>query len=615
MKINISIKFFLFFLLNILSSFSSYAQKESYNWYFGKFAGIDFNGKVPVATTIGGMDADEACTSISDKDGYLLFYTNSVQLFDKTYQIMPNGNNLKGHASTTQGALIVPFPDHDSLYYLFTLEDEGGSFYYSIVNMKLNNGKGDVIMKNTLVLDSCTEKLTATKHSNGKDYWILIHKWNTNEFYSYLLTSSGLQSIPVISAVGVVHNFIPIGYMKLSFDAKRMAVANEQGGTLELFDFNNTTGVVSNQLWLYKGSSAFGMFEHPYGLEFSMDNKLLYVSWSKFIFHSIFDYYYSIQISQFDIGGVYDSSTIVNSKVDILAYRPPDNSISQGALQMGPDHRIYASVYNRDYIAVIQDPNVKGVGCNFILNGLSLYNGRTVLGLPNILTSLLVCDTSSSVTGKTLCYGVQSILGNYTNKSVDYLWQDGSTGSSYNVSQAGMYTVKMGKWGCYQTDTFNVNYKPKINVDLGQDVNLCYGQIMELIIKEDSASYLWQDGSQISSKIISVPGKYSVTVTKDNCKAQSDIDISYRLCCDQLLLPNLITLNQDGKNDELFIDKLPEGSTTLQVFNSWGDRVYEDGKFNRYWKPENLSDGVYYYILKDNNSEESCKSWIQLIKD
>ena len=78
MKIN---PFFisLFFLL----SAPTFAQKEAAIWYFGEYAGLDFNSGSPVALTNGQLSTDEGCTTISDKNGNLLFYTDGKVVYNK----------------------------------------------------------------------------------------------------------------------------------------------------------------------------------------------------------------------------------------------------------------------------------------------------------------------------------------------------------------------------------------------------------------------------------------------------------------------------------------------------------------------------------------------------
>ncbi len=91
--------------------------------------------------------------------------------------VMPNGTGLMGGFSSTQSALIVPLPNSVSKYYIFTTQDYAtdGGLSYSVVDMNLNGGFGDLIIgnKNILVIDQTSEKVTSVLHANGIDVWII----------------------------------------------------------------------------------------------------------------------------------------------------------------------------------------------------------------------------------------------------------------------------------------------------------------------------------------------------------------------------------------------------------------------------------------------------------
>ena len=155
------------FLCSLLVSLTSSAQKEANHWYFGFGAGLDFSSGTVVVDTNTNMNAGEGCSVISNSSGDLLFYTNGESVWDRNHQTMPNGMGILGNDNSTQAALIIPLPKSDSLYYIFTTESSGqpGGFRYSVVDMTLNGGLGDVITgsKNTLLITPVTEQVAATK--------------------------------------------------------------------------------------------------------------------------------------------------------------------------------------------------------------------------------------------------------------------------------------------------------------------------------------------------------------------------------------------------------------------------------------------------------------------
>ncbi|MEO8085669.1 MAG: hypothetical protein ABI763_02555, partial [Bacteroidota bacterium] len=227
------------------------AQNENNMWYFGKYAALDFNSGSPVPLSNSTMTTWEGCASIADPiTGSLLFYTNGEYVWGSNNFIMPNGTGFWGQYSSSQSSLIVPMPGSDSLYYIFTTDagtggfPNGGVMGYSIVDMSLNGGLGDVTIKNVALFDTTSEQLTATLNDQGCKVWVLAHRWESDEFYAYLVSDSGI-SAPVISAAGGVHEWAYFGQMKVSPDGSRLALPlpmDSIGNSfVELFDFDNAT--------------------------------------------------------------------------------------------------------------------------------------------------------------------------------------------------------------------------------------------------------------------------------------------------------------------------------------------------------------------------------------
>ncbi len=194
-----ALKSCLIILVLAISQFS-FSQKEVNNWYFGFNAGITFNGKTTSAIIDGKLRSNEGCASMSDKDGNLLFYTDGIDVWDKSHTITPNGYGLKGSLSSTQSAIIVPHPGNVLQYYIFTVDAVGpwgndNGMLYSLFDMSLNNGKGDIVTneKNIKLASNTSEKLTAVRHANRKDFWVLTHIFGTDTIYAYLITSLGVN--------------------------------------------------------------------------------------------------------------------------------------------------------------------------------------------------------------------------------------------------------------------------------------------------------------------------------------------------------------------------------------------------------------------------------------
>ena len=366
-----------------------YSQPHrSDNWYFGSLAGITFTNGTPSAITNGSMVTNEGCAAISDTTGIILFYTDGVSVWNKNNTVMPNGSGLMGDASSTQSAVIVTKPGSNTEHYIFTMEELGDpdGFRYSIVDMNLNGGVGDVTaQKNIFINTYMTEKLTAVQQLGTPNFWIATHKWGNSAFYVYSLTTTGLQPTPIVSNVGIVHKDsaanATYGQMKFNVCGNKIALAAGYLDTVEVFDFDNATGAVSNPITLPMGY-------HVYGVEFSKNSRFLYVT----------NYNPSATLVQFDLSSG-NAATIIASKTVI------SNTADMYGLQLANDNKIYASRTVSAWLGVINSPETAGVNCNYVDNGVNLDpNGvgiYSLLGLPALTASYLrgetFCNTNTTI--------------------------------------------------------------------------------------------------------------------------------------------------------------------------------------------------------------------------
>lgn len=352
------------------------AQKEASKWYFGQNAGVDFSVEPPQALTDGQLFTEEGCVTISDIEGKLLFYTDGITVYTKQHQPMPNGMGLNGNSSATQSGVVIAHPKTPNLFYLFTVDATAGSkgLCYSLIDMSLNGGMGDVVPaeKNINLRGRVTEKLTATRHHNGKDTWVLVHGWENNEFAAFLVNDKGISREPVLSNAGTTHkgdNLNTQGAMKISPDGKRLALALEGDHGAEFFDFDNKTGNVSRAVYIQLPAASF-----TYGIEFSSSGNFVYVSAAG-----------AGSIYQFDLSSGNEANIRASQKM--IGSTP--NRTWVGSLQLAPNGKIYFPIYQTAYLGVINNPNKAGSECGFQLNAVYLGSAnasgkmiRATLGLP-----------------------------------------------------------------------------------------------------------------------------------------------------------------------------------------------------------------------------------------
>ncbi|MBP92616.1 MAG: hypothetical protein CMC55_00690 [Flavobacteriaceae bacterium] len=398
-----------------------HAQNEAANWYFGNRGGLSFNFGYPVPITGALINTPEGCSSISDKLGNLQFYSDGITVWNRNNNVMLNGNNLLGDKSSTQSAMIIPKPNDENIYYLFTVDDRGGpnGLRYSEINMTLDNGLGGVTgTKNVLLANPVTEKITAIESSDGRSIWVISHKWNSNEFISYLVSDSGVNTTPVISAIGSYHEINinnTIGYLKASPNREKIAcVKSYENNETQVFDFDSTTGILSNPITISNYSSNdLG----PYGCEFSPDSNLLYVS-------EIDRVNSTSRIHQYDLTQP-NQTAIINSDIIIAE----ETNEQFGALQQALDGKIYVAVKGEEYLAMISEPNSLGSPANFELNGVYLNGNISEYGLPPFIQSYFFATNVFRNT----CFGDSTEFSINTSTIIDSIsWDFGDPSSGAN---------------------------------------------------------------------------------------------------------------------------------------------------------------------------------------
>jgi gliding motility-associated-like protein len=368
------------------------------------------------------------------------------------------------------------------------------------------NNLGEVItgQKNFALDAEVTEQVTAMYHQNCEDIWIVAHRGNSgfssDEYIAFLVTASGVQTAPVVSAVGMSNSGgNRFGYLRASNDGKRICSAlgtggsSFQGATVEVLDFDNSTGVVSNPIVIADG----GSINSAYSAEFSPDDNLLYVV-----------SYNGTHIYQFDLSsGV--QSTIQASKTDIAT----GNAVKP-CLQIGPDKKIYVALRNSTYLGVIDQPNSIGQACSFSSTAVVLSSSNSGLGLPTFLKPLYE-QTNHLAVGchcglvHSFCYGDSVLLAAsfyQPSSNISYLWHDSLTSHDHMVSQTGTYWVSGFDGNCFYQDTFEVLLHDLPEPDAGEDTCICLGD--NVIIGSTPVAnwdYLWQPTGVDSSTCLAEP--------------------------------------------------------------------------------------------------------------
>ena len=400
--------FSLFFLITV----SVFSQKEANFWYFGTNVALDFNSGIPLPVANSKLNTVEGCSSFSNSKGELLFYVGApnpdarnLTIWNRDNNPMPfsdianGGQTLKGDSSSSQSALTIPAPKKDDVYYLFTVGatignvGENGFWYYTI-DMTKDGGLGDITsgpteLHTAALKNQWSEKVTAVRADACNTYWVISFATG-NTFFAYKVDENGVDiSNPVISSINGLFANDPRGYLKVSPDGTKLVLANMTSGAF-LFDFDDVTGKVTN----YNNETAPQLLntnsENAYGVEFSTSSRRLYVSTGEFngAFENLFQY----DITQPTLADVNTSRYTVHTYFN-----------TRGALQLGPDSKIYWTSDKSTKISVINNPEELGAACNYAHRSVDLGGAFATQGLPPFLSSLLLpIKITDATTGKVL---------------------------------------------------------------------------------------------------------------------------------------------------------------------------------------------------------------------
>lgn len=507
-------------------------------WFFGDRAGIDFNPEEPTPIPDSSvMNAPAGTSTISDRNGRVIFYTDGNTVWNRNNEIMPNGTDIGGDPQASQSSLIVPFPGDPTRYYIFTTGVVNGGeseVRYSIVDTKVNNTLGDVeaMTKGTSLFPNSTEKITAVEA--GDTTWLLIHEVNNDVFRAFPISSGGIGTSQP-SEIGSQHSSGK-GYMKFSSDGSRVAAAVPGSpGFVEVFNFDDSSGFVTDPIkFEFPG-------EEPYGVEFSPDNEKLYVSTASALY-------------QFHVNDTLTTAEVIASKKTLDA-----SGSNFGALQLGPNGQIYMAVDGSTDLLVINGPNTLETDTSHVsINTFSLLSPDkpgTVTsgkGLPNFVQSIMEPLSEGGFDFEGQCLGDETQFTASERCDTDlFAWQilDASNRVIFSKSEsddpeaafqfpaAGLYSVSLMITNpCHPqpadtTITKEVEiFAPPADPEFPATIALCEGDTL-LTAGPDTEEfeYYWSTGDTTNAIRIDRRGNFSVTIlnTVTGCNETYATSVEY----------------------------------------------------------------------------------------
>ncbi len=389
--------------LSFICSFSLHAQLHDYNWIIGYDGGpgtdtsndfglvrLAFAGErleVIDQQALGEAYFWENNVTYSDEEGQLFCYYDGQNIYNRHHFIIDGGANwLESDYSigwiSAQSGLIIAIPNSDSLLAFINTQINnfefpasgssiaGENLYYSIINKNQNDSLGAVILRRDQILEDTLDygKLSACRHANGRDWWVIAARHTLNEFHRFLLTPIGVEYI----GAQKIGDELPIGGGQAFFSPngekhiRYNSVSNTVGDHLTIYDFDRCTGLLNNDVKIILDIPALRG-----GGAVSLNSKYLYTASGNFLY-------------QYDLldSNIIDTQTIVADYDGFIDFNPTTFYLSQ----LGPDGKIYicGGLSNR-YMHVIHNPDAPCPDCRIEQRGVELptFNLGSVPNYPN----------------------------------------------------------------------------------------------------------------------------------------------------------------------------------------------------------------------------------------
>ena len=649
------LNFCFFFLVQFIFCTVVLAQKETYHWIFGPNYHLDFNQKpvafsqdVDIVKDTGLVKFFGSTACISDKEGKLLLYTNGETVWNKQHGIMKNGSQLKGNKNMwgKNNAVIVPIEDLPGTYYLFTLAyvfktQVGGemldsTIYFHIIDMNANNGDGEILSKNNQLAPFECNTLAAVKHANGRDTWVVSRNTKTYNMVAWLISPCGISK-PILSKTkGYIHDFIS-NNTTLVFSPNGKIATMDQVESEAFFsfshcyfyNFNDSTGVLRDKSLLLKFNA------RP--IVFSNDSRFFYIGHGN--------------MEQYDLEAGTDSA-ILASKVELWdPYKNVPIGTGVDNSRLAPDGRIFINPILQDpYISsiyAIQFSNKKGWDAKLDSTVIVLPTPKRYTDAPYFLnyprysfpyfiTSFFRPDYKTPEpyqfqlaiqSQNIICYkdGLaialtndvlpDSVLWELRNTANQKVWQGKGKTTKIPPIASGSYSlIATAYWRCLSGQiakpiVIEADPIAKINDAVSDTVRHCNEEPVLLQANEGNYSYYWNTGETTQQIRPSTNELYTLSTTNTCGIASAKAQVEE----DKWEIPNVITPNGDGINDEWRPKSFSGAKPEVKILNRWGSIVFQEQSYANNWQAENLPDGVYFYQLIQ---KEGCvqKGWVQVLR-
>ena len=258
---------------------------------------------------------------------------------------------------------------------------------------------------------------------------------------------------------------------------------------------------------------------------------------------------------------------------------------------------------------------------------LAAYNERSNSLPVQLLTSETVTISSTSTV---YCSASDLVTLSTTSdlNGANYEWQrDGasisSTDEALSIDETGTYRLVLQRDGCSLISneiTITPLDENLITLDPTGDIVIPEGTSRTVRASGGSA-YRWMNTSNVEmstsdSVTFTEPGTYTLIANIDNCEILKQVTVSI---LDTFKVPNVITVNGDGINDQWIIPNSysNKADVSVTIYNEQGVEILNEFNYNNNWPQSSMAfqkqNMVFYYKIR-NASEVLKQGTITVIR-
>ncbi|MBW8686770.1 gliding motility-associated C-terminal domain-containing protein [Chitinophaga rhizophila] len=199
-----------------------------------------------------------------------------------------------------------------------------------------------------------------------------------------------------------------------------------------------------------------------------------------------------------------------------------DVTICQGStvtLDAGIDNAAYPIRWSTGATTQTIEVGTAGTYYATVTNGICATTDsvKVIVNMPPVVN---IRDTA-------ICQGESVTLNAYVDGG-SYVWSTGATTASITVNATGTYSVDVTVNGCTTHAEVVVLVGTPPAVVVTNDLEICPNETAMLNVDPDGGSVLWNTGETTNSIVVSRPGNYDVTVTRDGCVVTENVTVTLR---------------------------------------------------------------------------------------